>query len=157
MTRGQPGLRSLAAVPWLPDTDRARIRALVAGGLSQAEVARRERLAESTVSRIVRGVDRRVLPEVLGRQVVEPVHRAGRTAPEIAVELGVDHELVRRSLRRHRLPLVSDGWLWERYIDGERTTTEMGEEAACHPTMIHRYLLRAGIPVRSRGRRRTNR
>ncbi len=140
----------------LSDRERAHIRALVASGLAQAEVARREGLAESTVSRIVRHVDRQVLAEVLERKVVEAPHRAGLTSPEIAAELGVDHDLVRRSLRRHHLPLVSDGWLWERYIDAERTTAEMGEEAACHWTMIHRYLLRAGIPVRSRGRRRPN-
>lgn len=99
----------------LSDTERARIRDLVAGGLSQAEVARREGLAESTVSRLVRGVDRRVLPEVLERQVVEPLHRAGLTGPEIAAELGVDHDLVRRSLRRHRHPapiLVTGRPVW---------------------------------------------
>ncbi len=39
----------------LTGEDKDRIRALVASGVTRAEVARREHLAESTIGRVVRG------------------------------------------------------------------------------------------------------
>lgn len=75
------------------------------------------------------------------------------TVPQIARSLQLDVGLVRQSLRRHHLPLVGDDWLRNRYLEAGLTVDEMGAEAGCHGTMIHRYLLRAGIPVRPRGRR----
>ncbi len=141
-------------MPRIPDARRASIRAALAQGRSQVEVARREGLAESTVSRIVRDVERSVQPEVLERDVVERLHE-GLTVRQMAAELEVDEDLVRRSLRRYRLPLVSSDWLRQRYLEGGLTIAEMAAEADCHPSMMLRYMVRAGIPRRRTGYRST--
>lgn len=140
-------------MPRVPDEDRARIRARVAEGVSQAEVARREGLAESTVSRIVRDVDRAWQPEVLERPTVQPLHQAGMTPAQIAASLVVDEDMVRRCLRRHFLPMVSDDWLRKRYLESGHTTTEISAEIGCSAMIVHRYLRRAAIPTRPRGPR----
>lgn len=145
----------IEGMPRLSDARRASIRSSLAEGRSQAWVARREGVAESTVSRIARDVDRSVVPGVPDRTVVEPLHLAGMTVGEIAATLGVDKGLVRRSLRRYRLPLVSDGWLRQRYLKAGLTIAKMAAEAGCHPSMTLRYMIRAGIPRRRTGYRST--
>lgn len=65
--------------------DRDGIRQLVAGGLSQAEVARRAGVAESTVSRTVRGVDRSSPPsKVIPLDVLLAEQERTLTVPQIA-------------------------------------------------------------------------
>jgi AraC-like DNA-binding protein len=131
------------------------VRHEVAAGISQAEVARRWDLAESTVSRIVRRVDRSAPPAaVLPRDLlVALLVDAQMTVPEIARTLTSSEEFVRQSLKRHKLPLVSVGWLRQRYVDEGGTLETLAAEAHCSHTAIHRHLRRAGVPLRARGRR----
>lgn len=149
------GVYRLVAPRRLSREDRDLIRQEVAAGASQAEVARRWGLAESTVSRIVRRVDRSAPPSaVLPRdRLVALLVDVQMTVPEIARTLMTNEELVRQSLKRHKLPLVSDGWLRQRYIEEGGTLETLATEAHCSHMAIQRYLRRAGIPLRARGRR----
>jgi hypothetical protein len=76
---------------------------------------------------------------------------AGLTVSVMAEELGVEELMVRQSLRRHRLSMVSEQWLRRRYLDDGATMEAMAEELGCTFATIFKAIHRAGIPSRPPG------
>lgn len=114
--------------------------------MSQAEVGRLEDVSASTVSRIARDVNRTLPPSaVIAREVLAPLVEAMLSVPQMAEVLELDPGLVRRSLRRNRIRIVSNSWLRRRYGQEGATVKTLATEAGCSKSLIYRYLHQAGL------------
>ncbi|HAS08958.1 MAG TPA: hypothetical protein DCS55_00305, partial [Acidimicrobiaceae bacterium] len=79
----------------------------------------------------------------------------GRTAADIAAEVGCPHKTVDRALRRHgirrppyrALADVPADWLHEQYVERGRSITDIAGEIGMATTSVRRALDEAGIPI----------
>lgn len=79
----------------------------------------------------------------------------GRTAADIAAEIGCPHKTVDRALRRHgiRRPprrMLADvpvDWLREQYVQRKRSLIDIAAEVGLSRTSVRRALVDAGIPI----------
>lgn len=79
----------------------------------------------------------------------------GRTAADIAAEVGCPHKTVDRALQRHNirrppqrsLATVPAAWLREQYVDGKRAIADIAAELALSATSVRRALADAGLPI----------
>jgi hypothetical protein len=76
------------------------------------------------------------------------------TMPEMARALRVSETLARQSLRRYGLSLIPAERLREEYIERQATLEEIADQVHCSVRMIHKYMIKAGIPRRARGPQR---
>lgn len=76
---------------------------------------------------------------------------AGLTLTAMARDLGIPEDKVRRSLRRYRLPMVSERWLRQRYVHDGATMEAIAAEMGCSFTTIFKAIHRAHIPTRPPG------
>jgi transposase-like protein len=82
----------------------------------------------------------------------------GRTAADIAAEVGCPHKTVDRALQRHgirrpphrTLADVPVEWLREEYVSRRRSIADIAGEVGLSPTSVRRALAEAGIPVDDR-------
>lgn len=82
----------------------------------------------------------------------------GRTAADIATEVGSPHGTVDRALRRHgiRRPshrvraAVPAEWLREQYVQGARSINDIAGELGLTPTSVRRALVEAGVAIDAR-------
>lgn len=79
----------------------------------------------------------------------------GRTAADIAAEVGCPHKAVDRALRRHEirrpphrtLADVPTDWLREQYVQRQRSIIDIAAEVGLSRTAVRRALDEAGIPI----------
>lgn len=90
-------------------------------------------------------------PDWLGTEYLE----RGRTAADIAAEVGCPHKTVDRALRRHgirrpphrTLADVPADWLREQYALRGRSIIDIAAEVELSPTSVRRALVEAGIQI----------
>lgn len=93
-------------------------------------------------------------PDWLRTQYLE----RGRTAADIAAEVGCPHKTVDRALRRHgirrpphrTLADVPADWLREQYVQRQRSIIDIAGELVTSRTSVRRALAEAGIDVDTR-------
>ena len=79
----------------------------------------------------------------------------GRTAADIATEVGCPHKTLDRALRRHgirrpphrTLADVPADWLQEQYVARQRSITDIAADIGLSRTSVRRALVEADIPV----------
>lgn len=82
----------------------------------------------------------------------------GRTAADIAAEVGCPHHTVVSALRRHdirrppqrRPAAVPAEWLREQYVQRRRLIVDIASEANLPVASVRRALIEAGIPIERR-------
>ena len=154
---GWPALDVMDAIrPWLSERRRAKIDELKAEYLARDPGrGKNGRFTHKNIS------------ELHDEQWLRTRYEAGGGLRSIASELGCSSSAVWRGLLRFGIerhgvgsprkqatqPLADAEWLYERYVDGVATTSEIAAELKCCPQTVVNALRRHEIPVRHAGKR----